>query len=157
MEAKGGNPEDLSFEAAFSLCMKKYAALPQNERPAKMRKVVSTSTSRDARSIAEFSEALKVEGGIRLFHPEVKKAHPAAPMAAAPQAPSATPVAPTPSPFLPSTAQASPMKVESQCAAPGCFPDFPLSGSLSFSEDPALTSDFVHDMFQNGSLSPFHF
>jgi hypothetical protein len=54
--------EDMSFEGAFSLCLKKFHSLPTEERPTKVRKLVSVCTVRDSRAISEFVDLISVEG-----------------------------------------------------------------------------------------------
>ena len=54
--------DEMSFESAFSLCLKKFHTIPTDERPTKVRKLVSICTVRDSRAISEFVDLISVEG-----------------------------------------------------------------------------------------------
>jgi len=57
--------EEMSFEHSFTYCLKKFSEIPQDERPSKIRKMVSGSTNRDARNISEFVDLITTESYIK--------------------------------------------------------------------------------------------
>jgi hypothetical protein len=54
--------EDISFEESFNVCLKKFSMVPHEEKPAKIRKLIGASSTRDSLQISEFLDMVAVEG-----------------------------------------------------------------------------------------------
>jgi len=61
-KTKEQKSEDVSFEDAFTLCLKKFSMVPHEERPTKIRKLIAASSTRDSLQISEFLDLMSVEG-----------------------------------------------------------------------------------------------